>query len=181
MWMTASDKAAYPELYAYMGRLRSVLTGWKIVKYMKKYGCMDKEAFGHALLRGTAPLVVVDDYLGGSCGHGGRAAFGCFDEAKPHQIGLDKSMVKAFEADPTAAANMETSGDGNFYPRVGRVIFHELVHWGNFWCGGIAYDPWSGLWLGNGETFERGEAFDRAVYGKYKSNSSFATFEDEPV
>lgn len=181
MWMTAGDRSDYPELYAYLGRLRSVLTGWKIFKYIKKYGCLDKEAFGHALLRDTSPQVIINDYLGGSCGCGGRAAFGCFDESKPYQIGLDKKMVDAFETDLTSVVNMETSAEGNFYPSVKRIIFHELVHWGNFWCGGIQFDPASGPWLGNEETYERGNASDRAVYGKYKSNSSFAEFGDEVI
>ena len=179
MWMTATDIAAFPEFYNYLGRLRGVLNGWKIPKYMKKYGCLDKEAFGHALLKGTAPQIVFQDYLGGSCA-AGTVAFGCFRESSPYQIGLDQQIVQDFEDDPTNITNMERAGNGLLFPRVGRIVLHELVHWGNFWCGSPTFDPVSQIWLGNGEKYEHGEAFDRAVYGKFQ-RASDVDFEDDTV
>lgn len=167
MQMTIDDIGEYPELFAYTGRMGSVLKSSTILANMKKYGLMDAAKLSHALLPGVGPQLRVKTLFGGGC-ISGKDAFGCFDPTFPGRITLDKSMVTSFETDPHSSVNMLTTSAGLKVPLVGVTILHELVHWGYFW-GSVFRE----------ESYERGDAFEKATYGKLSSDAGFVFFSDE--
>ena len=165
MQMTIDDIEKYPQLFAYLGRLGgAVLNNAKIVENMSIYGLMSHHKLAHALLPGVGPQLRIKTLFGGGC-VSDKDAFGCFDYAFPGRIYLDKEMVTNFEIDPKASTMMLTTATGAKVPLVGVTVLHELVHWGYYWGSGFGDEP-----------DERGDAFEKATYGKLVSKTTFISF-----
>jgi hypothetical protein len=165
MQMTIDDIEKYPELFAYLGRLGGgALSNAKIVENMSIYGLLSHSKLAHALLPGVGPQLRIKTLFGGGC-LAGIDAFGCFDPAFPGRIHLDKDMVTHFEIDPKSSDMMLTTATGAKVPLVGVTVLHELVHWGHYWGSAFSDEP-----------DERGDAFEKATYGKLVSKTAFISF-----
>jgi len=164
MQMTIDDIGKYPQLFAYLGRLGSVLGNSKILENMKTYGLLSHSKLAHALLPGVGPQLRIKSLFGGGC-LAGTDAFGCFDPMFPGRIYLDKNMVTHFEIDPKSSDMMLMTAAGGKAPLVGVTILHELVHWGYYWGSAFSSEP-----------DERGDAFEKATYGKLLSKTTFLSF-----
>lgn len=151
MIMNATDTEKYWRLAAYIrSQLPQAYYSKKIVKNMKTYGSLEKSQFGHALIWGTDPEIVITDLSTGFCEV--QSAFGCFDKRTPNIIYLDEGLVKKFQNDPNDQRTRFFTDSGNSIPVLGATILHELCHWGNK----RASQP---------EPQEMGEAFELATYG----------------
>jgi len=168
MLMRPDQEAKYWRLASYIKiHLPQAYYSKKIVKNMKSYGSLNKAKFGHALIWGTEPEIVIGQLSSGFCRV--NKAFGCFDPANPRVIILDEGLVQKFQNDPNNPSTRFHSGSGGSLPIVGCTILHELCHWGNF-KGRLNEEA-----LGR----EMGTEFEIATYGAIVGTAGGAVITDD--
>jgi hypothetical protein len=144
VYLSFFSRLRYPKSTHYIRcSLPTVISVPSIVRAMKKYGQLDKEAFRLALAWGNSPTIEIV---------AGLDACASFTPTPGNNtIQIRQSIFDDFEA-----------GRGWLLARAGWVaalgvnILHETVHWGDN-LDGVDWDEGDG---------EEGEAFEMDVYGR---------------
>ncbi len=148
MYIRKLQRVKYPKLFYYVkDKLPKVGSVDAVQRAFLEYAQMDRASVKKALRWGPYPVLVVGGIQ--------DAFLGKFDPKKPHEIRIHHKMADDFETGPSPRY-MTHNASGQKFPRIGAVILHELVHWG---------DHKDGIRTSEGLD-DAGDLFEKAVYGR---------------